>query len=139
MKSLFLTTCLLFGLSAQAAPKPAFLDSYLEIQVTLAKDTAQGVNESAKGLIQGLKKEGQKKVAEAATPLLTDKTLESCRNTFQKVSDLLLPWMRTHKIKGIILAYCPMKKAYWLQGKGDLRNPYYGTEMLECGVEEEVK
>jgi hypothetical protein len=32
-----------------------------------------------------------------------------------------------------------MKKAYWLQKKGDIQNPYYGKEMLECGVIEERK
>jgi len=29
--------------------------------------------------------------------------------------------------------YCPMKKAYWLSETEDIRNPYYGDEMLECG------
>jgi hypothetical protein len=29
--------------------------------------------------------------------------------------------------------YCPMKKASWLSESEDIRNPYYGDEMLECG------
>lgn len=29
--------------------------------------------------------------------------------------------------------YCPMKKAAWLSESEDIRNPYYGDVMLECG------
>ncbi|RFZ83028.1 DUF3347 domain-containing protein [Mucilaginibacter terrenus] len=30
--------------------------------------------------------------------------------------------------------YCPMKKASWLSETEEIRNPYYGDEMLECGT-----
>ena len=30
--------------------------------------------------------------------------------------------------------YCPMKKAAWLSESEDIRNPYYGDDMLECGT-----
>ena len=30
--------------------------------------------------------------------------------------------------------YCPMKKAYWLSESTEVRNPYYGDDMLECGT-----
>lgn len=29
--------------------------------------------------------------------------------------------------------YCPMKKASWLSESTDIRNPYYGSDMMECG------
>jgi hypothetical protein len=29
--------------------------------------------------------------------------------------------------------YCPMKKTYWLSEEADIRNPYYGNQMLSCG------
>jgi hypothetical protein len=31
------------------------------------------------------------------------------------------------------LTYCPMVKASWLQKEDKIRNPYYGSTMLECG------
>lgn len=31
------------------------------------------------------------------------------------------------------LQYCPMKKASWLSDKKEIRNPYYGKKMLDCG------
>ena len=29
--------------------------------------------------------------------------------------------------------YCPMKKAYWLSKDAAIKNPYYGTQMPDCG------
>jgi hypothetical protein len=31
------------------------------------------------------------------------------------------------------LQYCPMKKASWLSDHKDIRNPYYGKKMIDCG------
>jgi Protein of unknown function (DUF3347) len=31
------------------------------------------------------------------------------------------------------LQYCPMKKASWLSNRKDIKNPYYGNKMLDCG------
>jgi Protein of unknown function (DUF3347) len=30
--------------------------------------------------------------------------------------------------------YCPMKKAYWLSAEAEIRNPYFGSQMPDCGV-----
>lgn len=35
-------------------------------------------------------------------------------------------------------AFCPMAPGHWLQRGGDIRNPYYGAEMLTCGTLEDV-
>jgi Protein of unknown function (DUF3347) len=29
--------------------------------------------------------------------------------------------------------YCPMKKAYWLSAEAEIRNPYFGNQMPDCG------
>lgn len=31
------------------------------------------------------------------------------------------------------LHYCPMKKASWLSDSKDVKNPYYGNKMIDCG------
>jgi hypothetical protein len=31
------------------------------------------------------------------------------------------------------LLYCPMKKASWLSDSKEIKNPYYGNKMLDCG------
>lgn len=45
---------------------------------------------------------------------------------------------------GVFLQYCPMafdgKGAYWLSASDEIRNPYFGDEMLKCGkVVETIK
>jgi hypothetical protein len=35
--------------------------------------------------------------------------------------------------KPIYVDYCPMKKSYWLSEEKDIKNPYYGKQMLDCG------
>lgn len=29
--------------------------------------------------------------------------------------------------------YCPMKKTYWLSENKEIKNPYFGKQMLDCG------
>jgi hypothetical protein len=33
----------------------------------------------------------------------------------------------------LAVAWCPMKKAHWLQIGSDISNPYFGTQMPDCG------
>lgn len=36
-----------------------------------------------------------------------------------------------------VVAFCPMAPGRWLQSKPELRNPYFGAQMLSCGVFEQ--
>ncbi len=36
----------------------------------------------------------------------------------------------------LIVVLCPMAKARWLQPKGAIHNPYFGSEMPACGVDQ---
>ena len=139
MKFLILLACITLNSPSFASEMPKFIKPYLEIQTLLAKDGFAGIESPAKELALSLKAAGHPDAARAATPLQTAKTITEARGAFEKVSGLITPWAKKHKLNGITLAYCPMKKAYWLQAKGDLRNPYYGAEMLECGVVEDQK
>jgi hypothetical protein len=29
--------------------------------------------------------------------------------------------------------YCPMNKTYWLSAEKEIKNPYYGKQMMDCG------
>ena len=139
MKTILALLFTLLPTASTAENRPAFIASYLEIQTTLAKDSTEGLPAQIPALVSALMSAKQEKASKAASQMEGSKSIAEYRDRFQKVSEILLPWMKKHKIKGLILAYCPMKKAYWLQAKGELRNPYYGAEMLECGVEEEQK
>lgn len=38
----------------------------------------------------------------------------------------------------VYLQYCPMKKASWLSSEKEIKNPYYGSTMLNCGEVKET-
>jgi Cu(I)/Ag(I) efflux system membrane fusion protein len=68
-----------------------------------------------------------------------DETTEKKRISFEKVSDAMYGLLRVADIKnaGVYRQYCPMafndKGAYWLSNETEIRNPYFGKKMLECG------
>ncbi|NDG85159.1 MAG: DUF3347 domain-containing protein [Proteobacteria bacterium] len=140
-KSILLLTLLVFtpnGISRAGAAEPKFVKPYLEIQTLLARDTIEGLAAPAAALESALKADQQKNALKPAQDLRSAKTLADAREKFLSLSKAILPWARKHKLKGVILAYCPMKPGHWLQKEGELRNPYYGAEMLECGVVQET-
>jgi Cu(I)/Ag(I) efflux system membrane fusion protein len=68
-----------------------------------------------------------------------DETTEQKRISFEKVSDAMFGLLRIVDIKnaGVYRQYCPMafndKGAFWLSNETEIRNPYFGKKMLECG------
>lgn len=70
---------------------------------------------------------------------IKDETTEQKRIHFEKVSDAMFGMLRASNMKnaGIYRQYCPMafndKGAYWLSDVTDIKNPYFGKKMLECG------
>jgi hypothetical protein len=68
-----------------------------------------------------------------------DETTEYKRISFETVSNavyhIIIKTGLTNA--GIYRQYCPMafndKGAYWLSNEMEIRNPYFGTKMLECG------
>ena len=60
-------------------------------------------------------------------------------------SDIVAMFKNTDLESGsVFVEFCPManegKGAYWLASTKEIRNPYYGNEMLDCGeVKQEIK
>lgn len=124
-------------------------DAYFEIQASLANDsTASPV--SVNTLISSLATtladnavpdEAQREllVARSAAERLVGQ-LEDSRIAFRTVSHALIRTMqfaRGEKTEnGVIHFFCPMVPGGggdWLQANADLKNPYWGAEMLACG------
>ena len=61
--------------------------------------------------------------------------LEAQRARFENLSANFLSLARNLRLSEspVYVVYCPMKKAYWLSGKSEVLNPYYGQSMLHCG------
>ncbi len=70
---------------------------------------------------------------------LSDETCEQQRIAFERISTSVYDLAKKAELKNarVYHQYCPMafndKGAYWLSNESDIRNPYFGDKMLECG------
>ena len=138
---------LMFNTGVRAADNPALmepvksvLDHYLMIQTALAKDSIKGLDENANSIAKAVRSDEMKMlspdVARQAETLAKAKDLKAAREAFKPLSASLVKYLADHKAgKGTYHeAYCPMVKASWLQTDKEIKNPYMGTSMLDCGV-----
>jgi hypothetical protein len=108
------------------------------MQGELAKDSIKGVDEQAKAIATAVRGDQMKmlspEIAKQADTVAAAKNIKAAREAFKPLSDSLIKYLGDNKVKGVYReAYCPMAKASWLQTEKQIRNPYYGKEMLECG------
>jgi hypothetical protein len=122
----------------------AALGAYLSAHETLTKDSAEGVAdrlaESAKALAP-LRQDtalsaSVERFAKAAAAA-KGQPLDALRQTFKEASAALIEIGRATgapaDAPAVKVFRCPMKKANWLQRGGKTANPYYGSEMFDCG------
>lgn len=140
-----IATGLMMMFSGLVSASPPRLDEvfskYVRIQESLAADSLKQALPAAKELAartdELAKEKGASpalaKIRDATKTLAEAKTLESARESFKKVSAPVVELQRSAKDKSYEIAYCPMADAKWVQKAGKIRNPYYGSEMLECG------
>ena len=57
------------------------------------------------------------------------------REHFEKLSAAMMQLIQVINLstQPIYVDYCPMKKTYWLSNEKEIKNPYYGKEMPDCG------
>lgn len=145
--ALVATIGLMLNSSLRAADNPGLmepvksvLDHYLMIQTELAKDSVKGLDEHANGIAKAVKGDDMKMllpdVAKQADTLAKAKDIKAAREAFKPLSASLVKYLADNKAgKGTYHeAYCPMVKANWLQTGKDIKNPYMGKAMLDCGV-----
>lgn len=120
----FLTT------SAAFAAKPESINQYLEIQGKLATDNFSGVTSLANKFAESEKGSKAEKIAKQ---LSQSKNIEEARNHFKHLSEEVIASTSKKDLGDLKVASCPMAKAKWIQKGTDVRNPYYGSSMLECG------
>lgn len=74
------------------------------------------------------------------------KGTENKRSYFSHISEVLYCTLKSFDVtdKKLYAAYCPMafggKGAYWITNTREIRNPYFGNKMLNCGeIKEEIE
>ena len=116
----------------------AIVGSYLEIQTQLAADKTDGVKAAATAIEVKAQSLGAGGVAlaKAAKSVADAEDLKSTREAFGPLSDAVIAMGQAEGWKdanGVKIAFCPMVKRSWAQKDEKIRNPYYGSGMLECG------
>lgn len=70
---------------------------------------------------------------------MMDEGCEHKRLNFEKVSAAVYDMLKKAQLSGagVYHEFCPMafdeKGAYWLSNNSEIKNPYFGDKMLECG------
>ena len=125
---------------ATAADLPgALVQPYLKVQVLLATDEFKGVTDAAREIetaTASLGKDGEA-MAAGAKKMGAAKNIGDARSAFGTLSAALEDYMKKTKAtlpEDLHLAYCPMEDKPWLQKGKEIKNPYYGSQMLECGT-----
>ena len=141
MKNLVLALAILSttaSIAEAAGELKKVVNSYLEIQTSLAADKFDGIKTPAAAIVRdadAMGKEGADIVA-AAKVLEQASDRKKIRDAFGTLSTAVIAAAKSagwKDVEGLKLAYCPMINSSWLQKEGRIRNPYYGPMMLECG------
>jgi hypothetical protein len=125
------------------------LDTYYSVRDALVKGDANTsstrageLSRHAEGLKDAATRTLLSQLATEARQLSSTKDLARQRESFSNLSNTMIRLVKEVKpgTAGIHVAYCPMKKAYWLSADQVIKNPYYGSSMLTCGkISETIK
>jgi hypothetical protein len=129
-----------------AAPPPAagtatatpIVGPYLRIQEALSADRVEGIKDAARRIAAEATKLGSsgEPIRSAAGEVQQAGDLKAARAAFGKLGDAIMIYANAAKASlgdGVHVAYCPMRRQYWLQKGTRIQNPFYGKDMLECG------
>ena len=159
MKKLFILVAFVAGLfiqksfaqdSAGQYRLSQLLSNYYGIKNALVAGNSVSTSAQAAELIKTAGNIDRKLISEAsvndlikdATFIAETKDIKKQREHFAGLSSNMTALAKAVKLTDgpVYLAYCPMKKANWLSGNPEIKNPYYGDAMLTCGkVVETIK
>lgn len=124
-------------------PAEQILEQYFLIHKSLAADSAEGVSAAAARIASISRQTAGTEMkiktqlidlSEAAARLQTD-DLKTASNEFGELSKSLIAYLQAAGAKRNppYQFFCPLVKKNWLQPDKDVRNPYFGKSMLDCG------
>lgn len=99
-----------------------------------AKNAAIQLQKSMDGVADG------KMIADEAAKLAASSNIKEQRKAFSDVSNMMAMLIKDGRLSmGMIyLDYCPMVKSSWLSNDKEIKNPYFGEQMLTCGSVKEM-
>jgi Cu(I)/Ag(I) efflux system membrane fusion protein len=138
------TVMLIAGAVSAGEPITALLDPYFRIQSQLTADKMDGIGADAGQLAEAAAKLGGDgdPIAAAARELAATTSLPSARDAFSKLSDAVIAYAdrtRAPVDADVATMYCPMVKKSWMQKGQQVRNPYLGRSMANCGEQKKKR
>ena len=82
-------------------------------------------------------------IKSSAQALASEQDIKAKRKEFEMIADAMWSLTRTVRYDGqkVYWQYCPMafnnKGAYWMSNEKEIKNPYFGKEMPDCGSVED--
>jgi hypothetical protein len=120
-------------------------DQYLKLKDVLVLSDSTQTQSAAKDLASTLAKiTGTENIAKMAEDMASEGSLSKQRIIFTTLSNELITMFKKAEITSgsMFVQYCPMANegegGYWLSSETEIRNPYYGDEMLNCGEVKET-
>lgn len=125
----------------------AVYQHYIHLTTALTNKDAAEAKIAAAAIEAGAKEtEGGASIASAAAKITSAPDLEAQRREYSALSNDFIALVKKSGLNSgeLYVDYCPMalndEGAYWLSNKKEIRNPYFGDEMLTCGsVKETIK
>lgn len=138
----------------------AVFEEYINVENALANDNSESARKSASRLLNSMKSvdmkllkdnaahthwmQLEKELKSSANSISQTAVIEKQREHFIHLSAHLINAVRTFGInQKVYVDFCPMVNnnagAYWLSKEKEIRNPYFGADMLNCGsIEDEI-
>ncbi len=120
------------------------VDQYLLLKDALVASSPEESKAKATDMLGVIDATNMMGVQQSAKQIATAADLETQRIYFDSLSVNLYKLLETQdgKNKTLYKQYCPMafdnRGAYWLSNAEEIRNPYFGDQMLKCGRVEET-
>jgi hypothetical protein len=141
MKKLFiLLAAMLTEISAIAQNTDILLNNYISVKNALVSSNGKAASEFINTLYNTVKLEEnflqKPELLKASEKLYkAGNDIEKQRAAFNDVSTVMWKLVKGSEIvnEPVYYQYCPMKKAYWLSKEKEIKNPFYGSNMLTCG------
>ncbi|TDQ31183.1 DUF3347 domain-containing protein [Zeaxanthinibacter enoshimensis] len=115
----------------------AVFHHYLEVKNALFEGDQDAVSVAAANMARGFD-EQQPELENLAADISRAKDIDTQRQLFSEFTHELEPLIYDNLQNGqIYKQYCPMafnnKGGYWLSDSKEIRNPYFGEKMANCG------
>ncbi len=118
---------------------------YIVLKNALVQSDSVGARNASAKLSLSLKNiSGCETTSKITDSISNDIGLVAQRDHFVLLSSELIPVIKQSSILSgnIFVEHCPMandgKGAFWLSSEKEIKNPYYGNQMLDCGEVKEV-